>query len=104
MIDRYKNKERDIEIRISLRSPVLPIFFLIYISKIFDKLAKSNQKIASLSSVDNPGFIAFRSLVKNIIKTIKKVPKRILKLGKNDIVIYNIARIKVVLFFTLHYE
>lgn len=42
--------------------------FLIYISKVFDKIVEFNLRVTSLSFVNNLGFIASKLLVNNIAK------------------------------------
>ena len=64
VIDKYDNKERNIETGIPQGSPVSPILFLIYISGIFSKISEKSSLITSLSFVDDLGFIASGSLVK----------------------------------------
>ena len=48
VINGHDNKERDIETGISQGSPLLPIFFLIYISGVFDKVSEINPLVKSL--------------------------------------------------------
>lgn len=79
VINRHDNKKREIEIGIPQRFPVLSIFFLIYISGIFDKVAKTSLLITSLFFINNLGFIAFASLIKNVVKAFEKIAKIILE-------------------------
>lgn len=79
VIDRHDNKKKEIEIGIPQRFPVLYIFFLIYISGIFDKVAKTSLLIISLFFINNLRFIAFGSLIKKVAKAFKKIAKIILE-------------------------
>ena len=47
VIDRHKNKKREIENRIPQGSPVSTSFFLIYISGVFDKVIEVNLSVIS---------------------------------------------------------
>lgn len=77
--------------RIPKRSPVSLIFFLIYISEVFDKVAESNQVIIFLSFIDDLVFIAFGYLNKELAKILGDV-------GRCNAVTYNIAKKKAMLF------
>ena len=67
VIDGHDNKEREIETGIPQGSPVSPIFFLIYISGVFNKVSETSPLVTSLSFVDDLGFIASGSSVKEIV-------------------------------------
>ena len=67
--------EREIEIGISQGSPVL-IFFLIYISGVFNKVSETSRLVTSPSFVDNLGIIASGSSVK---ETLEKVAKNVVE-------------------------
>lgn len=56
VIDGYNNKKKKIETEIPEGSPVLPIWFLIYISGVFDKVLETNSLVTYLSFVDDLGF------------------------------------------------
>lgn len=79
IIDGYENKEKEIEAGIPQGSPALPIFFLIYISGVFDSVLESCSLIRALSFVDDLGFIASGSLVKDIALTLEKIAKTVLQ-------------------------
>ncbi len=69
VIDRHDNKERDIETGIPQGSPVSPILFMIYISRVFEAVTENNLTVTSLSFVDDLGFIASRTSVQEVSKT-----------------------------------
>ena len=79
MVDEYSNKERDIETKIPEGSLLFPIFFLICISKIFNKVLDISLLITSLLIVDDLGFIALGYLVKKLVKTLKNTAKEIME-------------------------
>lgn len=58
VIDRRKNKKREIKTGISQRSLILPILFLIYNSGVFDSVSEAYFLITSLLFVDDIRFIA----------------------------------------------
>lgn len=64
VINRNDNIKREIKSGILQELPVLPIHFLIYISRVFNAVTKNNSTVTSLSFIDNLGFIASRILVK----------------------------------------
>ena len=102
VIDGHDNKEREIETGIPQGSPVSPIFFLIYISGVFDKISKTNPLVTSLSFVDNLGFIASRSSVTEIVRSLEKVAKEVVEWGKQNAVTYDTSKTKAVLFSKSH--
>ena len=73
VIDKYDNKKRDIETRICQDSPILSIFFLIYISNVFNKVSEKSSLVTSLSFIIDLGFVASGSSVKEVVKTFLKV-------------------------------
>lgn len=79
IIDGYDNKETKIETGIFYGSLVLPIFFLIYISDVFNKVSKTSPIVTTLSVVDDLGFIALGNLVKEIVKALEKVIKEVIE-------------------------
>ena len=76
VIDGHDNKEKEIETGIPQGSPVSPILFLIYISGVFNKVLEANPGVISLSFVDDLGFIALGSSVKEVVKPLKKLPRQ----------------------------
>lgn len=75
---------------------------MIYISKVFNKIAEFNPKITSLFFVYNLEFIAFAYLVKDFIKAFEKVTKIVLEQGKYNAITYNITKTKALFFSKLH--
>lgn len=73
IINRHNNKKREIKTGICQGFLVSPIFFLIYISKIFNKVLKTSFLIIFLLFIDDLSFIALSSSVKEILKARKKV-------------------------------
>lgn len=53
----------------------------------------------SFSFIDNLGFIELRTSVKEIAKILKKASNLIVKQKEKNVVTYNMAKIKLVLFF-----
>ena len=96
MIDRHDNKKRNIETRISQGSPVSPILFLIYISRVFIKISEISPLATSLLFVNKLGFIASNSSVKEIIKVLEKVAKEVIKWDRQNVVTYDILKTEVV--------
>lgn len=66
VIDGNDNKKREIKTGIRQGLPVSPIFFLKYISKVFDTVAENNQTVTSELLVDDVGFIGSDNSVKKI--------------------------------------
>ena len=79
VIDGHENREREIETGIPQGSPVSPILFLIYISGVFDQVTKTYPLVTSLSFIDDLGFIALGSSVKEVGKTLEKVAKTVIE-------------------------
>lgn len=79
VIDGHNNEEREIEREILQGSPVSLILFLIYICRVFDKVLKTSPLVISLSFNDDLGFIASRSLVKEIVDIFENIAEAILE-------------------------
>ena len=92
VIDGHENKEREIETGIPQGSPVSPILFLIYISGVFDSVSEACPLVTSLSFVDDLGFIASGSSVKDIARILEKVGKMVLQWGRANAVTYDTAK------------
>lgn len=73
VLNEHNNKERKIETSILQELPMLLIFFLIYISGVFDAIREINLTVIFLSFVDDLGLIAFGASVKEISQTLSKV-------------------------------
>ena len=80
----------------------MSIFFLIYINRVFDKVAESNSEVTSLFFVDDMGFIASGYLVKGLAKALKKVAKVVLEWETCNAVIYDITKTEAVFFSKSH--
>lgn len=104
VIDKYDNKKRKIESGIPQDSPISPIFFLIYISWAFMKVSKINCLVMSLLFIDDLSFIALCSLIKKIVKALKKVAYKIIEWGRLNAVIYNISKTEAVLFSKFYWQ
>ena len=102
VIDGHDNKERNIETGIPQGSPVLPILFLIYISGVFSKVSKTSPLVTSLSFVDDLGFIAYDSSVKEVIKILESVAQAVLDWGRINAVTYDVSKTEAVLFSKSH--
>lgn len=98
VIDGHNNPEKDVETGIPQGSPVSPILFLIYISGVFEQVEKELPEIVSLSFVDDLGFIASETSVKEIAKVLEKVSNLIVEWGVRNAVIYDTAKTELVLF------
>ena len=79
-----------------------PIFFLIYISGVFNKVSKISPLVTSLSFVDDLGFIALGSSVKEIVKILEKVAKEVIKWGKLNAITYDTSKTEAVFFSKSH--
>ena len=84
----HDNKEKEIKTGIQQGSPVSPILFLIYISGVFNKVSETNPLVISLSFVDDLGFVASGSFVKELVKTLEKVAQAVLEWGMLNSVTY----------------
>ena len=99
VIDGHDNKEREIETGIPPGSPVSPILFLVYISGVFDEVAKASPSVTSLSFIDDLGFIASGSSVKKVAKAFEKNAKIVLEWETFNAVTYDTSRKEADLFF-----
>ncbi len=104
VIDGHDNKERDIETGIPQGFPVSPIFFLIYISGVFNKVVETSPLVTSLSFVDDLGFIASGSSVKEVVKSLEEVAHTVLEWGLLNAVTYDTSKTEAVLFSKSHQQ
>lgn len=99
IIDGYINLKYKVEIRIPQRSPVSPVLFLIYMSRVFLEIETQLPQVTRLLFIDNLGFLVAGNSVIKIKKILDKVGKIIFNLGMYNAIIYNINNIKALLFF-----
>lgn len=74
------------------------VLFLIYISRVFNKVLKTSFLVTSLFFIDNLGFIGFDSLVKEIVRVLEKVVSKIIDWGRLNAVIFNRLKTEAVIF------
>lgn len=74
----HNNKKRKIKTGILQGLLVLPIFFLIYISRVFNAVRKNNPAVTFLSFVNIIRFIVSDILVKNIFQALGTVASIVL--------------------------
>lgn len=98
VINRNDNKKRNIKTKILQDSPVSPIFFLLYITKVFNKIFDISPVATSLSFVDDLCFIFLKSFVKKLVKILENIAKKIIKQEKQNAVTYNISKTEAILF------
>ena len=79
VINRHDNEEKEVDTGIPQGFPVSPIFFLIYISKVFDKVSEISLEVTFLSFIDDLGFIASGSSVKEVVKILENVAEVVLE-------------------------
>ena len=102
VIDGHDNKRREIETGIPQGLPLLPDFFLIYISGVFDAVAENNPAVTSLSFVDDFKFIVSGTSVKKISQTLDIIASIVLYWGSINVITYDISKTEVLLFFKSH--
>lgn len=99
MINGHNYQEKNVKIRITERLLAFLILFIIYISKVFKQIERQLSKVVSLLFIDDLRFIALEKSVKKICKTLEKFGKIVLKWKEENIITYNTAKTKLVLFF-----
>ncbi len=52
---------------------------MIYISGVLDKISETSPLVTSLSSIDDLGFMASGSSVKEIVRALEKVAKEVIE-------------------------
>ena len=80
------------------------ILFLIYISGVFNKVLDTSPLVTSLFFVEDMGFIASSSSVKEIVKAFEKVAKEVIEWGRLNKVTYDISKTEAVLFSKPHWH
>ncbi len=78
------------------------ILFLIYISGVFNKVSETSPLVTSLSFIDDLGFIASGSSVKETVKALEKVAKEVIEWGRLNAVTYDTSKTETVLFSKSH--
>lgn len=79
------------------------IFFLIYISGVFNKVSDTSFLVTSFSFINDLGFIILANSVKEIVKTFKKITKEMMEWGRLNAVTYNISKTKAIFFSKSHW-
>jgi hypothetical protein len=74
IIDGYTCQIRDIKTEILQRSPVSSIFFIIYLSGVFNTI-EAKVPIKTLSFANDIGLIATGGSIKEIVETLEKAKK-----------------------------
>lgn len=80
------------------------ILFFIYISGVFNEVLETRTMLTSLFFVDDLGFIASGSEVKEVVKTLEKVAKKLIEWERQNTVTYNMSKTKVVLFSKSYWQ
>lgn len=101
-MDGHDNKEQNIGTGIPQRSPVSPILFLVYISRVFEKVTESCPEIIFLLFVDNLSFIASRHSVRELAKILGQVAMVVLNWRKSNVFTRDLAKTEAVLFSKSH--
>ena len=65
---------------------------------VFNKLFETSFLVTFLSFINDLSFIIFNSLVKKIVKALRKIAKKIIEWEKLNTIIYDTSKIKIVLF------
>ena len=73
MIDGHINPEVDVNTGIPQGSPVSPILFLIYISRVFEEVEEKVPQAFNLSFMDDLGFITGAKKVEDIVNILQIV-------------------------------
>ena len=81
IIDGQNNPENDVEIKILQELLVSLILFLIYDSEVFEQVKRELPKIMSLLFIENLGFVASGTSVKEIAKALRKVGNLVVEWG-----------------------
>lgn len=74
------------------------ILFLIYISKVSNKILETSFSAKSLFFVDDIAFIAWESSVKMLVKTFEKAAQTLFELRMLNVVTYNEAKTEAWIF------
>lgn len=77
---------------------IISIFFLIYISEVFNKVLKTSLLIIFPFFVNDLGFIALNNLEKEIVEAFKIVAKEIIEWGMLNSISYNMPKMKAMFF------
>lgn len=104
VFDRHDNKEKEIGTEIPQDFLVSPFLFLIYISRIFNKMSKTNLLVTLIWFIDDFGFIASSSWVKKKVKAFERVLIEVIALQMLNTVTYKTLKIKAMLFSRSHQQ
>lgn len=96
--DRYINPKYKMETKISQKILVLPILFLIYISRVFLEIEFCLPQVTCLLFIDNLGFLADSNSVIKIKKMLEKTGKIAFNWSTHNAILYNIGKIEAMLF------
>ena len=79
VIDGHISLEKRVEIGIPQGSPVSPIWFLIYISEVFDAVKEELPETISLSFMDGLGFLANRNSFQELAASLEKTGETVIR-------------------------
>lgn len=74
------------------------ILFLIYISRVFNKVSETSSLVTFFSFVNDLGFITLGSSIKEIVKAHEKVVKKVIEWERQNAITYNTSKMEAVLF------
>lgn len=81
-----------------------PIPFLIYINRVFNKVAKISPLVILLSFVEDLGFLVSGSSVKEIVKAFEKIAIEVIVWGILNVVTYDTSKMEAVFFSRSHQQ
>jgi retron-type reverse transcriptase len=79
-------------------SLISPILFIIYLSRIFDKIEEQNPEITALSFIDDIAFLASRKTVKDIQNVLSNAGEQAIAWGLTNNITFDVDKTKAVLF------
>lgn len=98
VIDEYVNFKYKVKTKIFQGSPVSLILFLIYISRVSQKIEYQLLSVICLLFIDDLGFLSVSNSVMKIKKILEKTGKTTLDWGTRNAVIYDISKTKAMQF------
>ncbi len=98
VIDGYINLKKEVKMGILQELPVSQILFFIYISRVFDVVSMISLKTMSILFMDDLGFLASENPIQEVVFSLEKISETVLRWGFFNAIIYDIAKIKTILF------
>jgi len=98
VIDGFKCQTHNVIAGLPQGSPVSPILFIIYISRMFQELESKFPRLKTISFSDNTTFLFTGTLIQEVVKTLEEIGAEVINWGQRNKVEFQPSKTEAVLF------